>query len=363
LQTSSSDHTNKLLEDLSEMTVKTYKELEITKQVLTEKELQLMDLATLSNQKIQESARINRELKGKVEFLQEISNSLNEKNQYLERLNLELETQKAHYNQLSKKLKKDFGNVVMREKNLEIQRNKLSLVVEEKTRDLIRTEKMASVGQLSSRLVHDLRNPLSVIKSTVELLKINNKNIDETTSKKFERIESAMKKISYQIEDVLDFVRQSELHLKRQSIEEIIKSTIAEIDIPKDVKIKLNSQKIIVNCDSRKIEAVFTNIITNASQAMDGKGEIKIKVVEDNEDALIKIEDSGPGMTKSVMQKIFDPLFTTKNIGTGLGLSICKNIVEQHGGNIEVSSPPTVFSVRLPKNLRGYYKASDSNLE
>jgi len=322
-----------------------------------------MDLATLSNQKIQESARINRELKGKVEFLQEISNSLNEKNQYLERLNLELETQKAHYNQLSKKLKKDFGNVVMREKNLEIQRNRLSLEVEEKTRDLIRTEKMASVGQLSSRLVHDLRNPLSVIKSTVELLKINNKTMDETTSKKFERIESAMKKISYQIEDVLDFVRQSELHLKRQSIEEILKSTIAGIDIPKEVKIKLNSQKIIVNCDSRKIEAVFINIITNASQAMNGKGEIKIKVVEDDEDALIKFEDSGPGMPKSVMQKIFDPLYTTKDTGTGLGLSICKNIVEQHGGNIEVSSPPTVFTVRLPKNLRGYYKASDSNLD
>jgi len=363
LQTSNSEHTNKLLQDLSEMTVKTYKELEVTKQDLTEKELQLMDLATLSNQKIQESARVNRELKGKVEFLQEISNSLNEKNQYLERLNLELETQKAHYNQLSKKLKKDFGNVVMREKNLEIQRNRLSLVVEEKTRDLIRTEKMASVGQLSSRLVHDLRNPLSVIKSTVELLKINNKTMDETTSKKFERIESAMKKISYQIEDVLDFVRQTELHLKRQSIEEILKSTIAGIDIPKEVKIKLNSQKIIVNCDSRKIEAVFINIITNASQAMNGKGEIKIKVVEDDEDALIKFEDSGPGMPKSVMQKIFDPLYTTKDTGTGLGLSICKNIVEQHGGNIEVSSPPTVFTVRLPKNLRGYYKASDSNLD
>jgi len=363
LQTSNSDHNSKLLQDLSEMTVKTYKELEVTKQILTEKELQLMDLATLSNHKIQESARINRELKGKVEFLQEISNSLNEKNQYLERMNLELETQKAHYNQLSKKLKKDFGNVVMREKNLEIQRNKLSLIVEEKTRDLIRTEKMASVGQLSSRLVHDLRNPLSVIKGTVELLKINNKKMDDATSKKFERIESAMKKISYQIEDVLDFVRQSELHLKRQSVEEILKSIIVGIDIPKEVKIKLNSQKIIINCDSRKIEAVFTNIITNASQAMHGKGEIKIKVVEDDEYALIKIEDSGPGMPKSVMQKIFDPLYTTKDTGTGLGLSICKNIVEQHGGTIEVSSPPTVFAVRLPKNLRGYYKASDSNLE
>jgi signal transduction histidine kinase len=363
LQSSDSDHNIKLLQDLSEMTVKTYKELELTKQDLTEKELQLMDLATLSNQKIQEAARSNRELKGKVEFLQEITNSLNEKNHYLERMNIELETQKAHYNQLSKKLKKDFGVVLEKEKNLELQRNRLSLIVEEKTRDLLRTEKMASVGQLSSRLVHDLRNPLSVIKGTVELLKINNKKMDEKTVQKFERIENAMKKIAYQIEDVLDFVRQSELHLKRLSIEDILKSTIEGLDLPNTIKIKLNSQKIIVNCDSRKIEAVFTNIITNASQAMDGKGEIKIKVIEDDEDALIKFEDSGPGMTSSVMTKIFDPLYTTKDTGTGLGLSICKNIVEQHGGTIEVSSPPTVFSVRLPKNLRGYYKASDPNVE
>ena len=363
MQSPEYNHNHKLLEDLSEMTVKTYKELEVTKQVLNEKELQLMDLATLSHQKIKESARANRDLKGKVEFLQEIANSLNEKNQYLERINLELETQKSHYNQLSKKLKKDFENIVMREKNLELQRNRLATEVESKTRELIKTEKMASVGQLSSRLVHDLRNPLSVVKSTVEILKLGDKNIDKQTMQKFQRIETAMKKISYQIDDVLDFVRQSDLQLKRLSISEVLKSTISGLDLSKEIKIKLNSQKVVVNCDSRKLEAVFTNIITNASQAMNGKGEIKIKVVEDEEDALIKIEDSGPGMTKSIMQKIFDPLYTTKDTGTGLGLSICKNIVEQHGGSIEVSSPPTVFTLRLPKNLRGYYKATDTKLE
>jgi two-component system sensor histidine kinase HydH len=360
LQSPEPSHNHKLLEDLSAMTVKTYKELELTKQVLNEKELQLMDLATLANQKINDSARANRELRGKVEFLQEITTSLNEKNQYLERINLELETQKAHYNQLSNKLKKDLANIAEREKSLEIQRNRLAMEVEEKTRDLIKTEKMASVGQLSSRLVHDLRNPLSVVKSTVELLKLGNKNMDEKTTQKFQRIETALKKISYQIEDVLDFVRQSELHLKRQSVSDIINSTISGLELPKDVKIKLNLQNVVVNCDSRKLEAVFSNIITNASQAMNGKGEIKIKVVEDEDDALIKFEDSGPGMTKSVMEKIFEPLFTTKDTGTGLGLSICKSIVEQHGGEIEVSSPPTVFTIRLPKNLRGYYKASES---
>ena len=341
------------------MTVKTYQELEVTKQVLGEKELQLMDLATVSNRKIQESARANRELRGKVEFLQEITNSLNEKNQYLERMNLELQTQKAHYNQLSKKLKSDFADVLGREKNLEIQRKKLIIEVKNKSKEMIKTEKMASVGQLSSRLVHDLRNPLTVVKSTVELLRMGYKNADKKTIEKFDRIDTAMKKIMYQIEDVLDFVRESKLELKRYPIGDVIKSTVAGMDLPKEVKVKLNDQKVVVNCDSRKIEAVFTNIITNASQAMQGKGVIKIKVMEDADGALVKIEDSGPGITKATMQKIFEPLYTTKDIGTGLGLSICKSIIEQHGGTIEVSSPPTVFTIKLPQNLRGIA----SNLE
>lgn len=350
---------NKLLEDLSEMTVKTYKELEITKQELNEKELQLMELATISHQKIKESAKANHDLKNKVEFLQEISNSLNQKNEALERANIELDIQKTHYNQLTQKFKKDLLNLAEREKNLEIQRSRLTIEVQAKTRDLIKSEKMASVGQLSSRLVHDLRNPLSVIKGTVELLKIGEKNMDSKTLDKFERIQRALGKISYQIEDVLDFVRQTELHLKRQSLSEILDSVIANMNVPQTVKIRHDSRKVVVNCDSRKLEAVFTNIITNAIQAMEEKGEIKIKTFDDDEFGLIKIEDNGPGISKSVMKNIFDPLYTTKETGTGLGLSICKNIVQQHGGSLEVSSPPTVFTIRLPKSLRGFYKAAE----
>lgn len=358
MQKTDPDSKHNLIEDLSEMTVKTYKELELTKQMLSEKELQLMDLATSANQKIIDSAKANKELRGKVEFLQEIATSLNEKNELLERANLELATQKSHYNQLMKKLKNDLGNIAMREKNLEIQRNKLSSEVEKKTRELIKSEKMASVGQLSSRLVHDLRNPLTVVKSTVELLKLGNKKMDQKTSEKFERIERAFKKISYQIEDVLDFVRQSELHLKRQSISEIIETTISNMDIPSTIKIRIDTRKVVINCDSRKMEAVFTNIITNAIQASNEKGEIKIKTLDDGDSAIIKIEDSGPGITKSTMTNIFEPLFTTKETGTGLGLSICKSIIEQHGGSIEVSSPPTIFTIHLPKNLLGYYRAT-----
>ena len=349
---------HKLLEDLSAMTVKTYKELEMTKHILTEKELQLMELATASHQKIKEVAKANGELKNKVEFLQEISNSLNQKNQELERINLELQTQKLHYNQLSNKLKKDMAVLAEREKKLEIQRNRLSFEVQQKTKDLIKSEKMASVGELSSRLVHDLRNPLTVIKSTFELLKLGNKDIDKKTSEKYQMIQRALGKISYQIEDVLDFVRRSDLQLKREPISKIIDSALATIQIPTTVKIRKAFSNVVANCDTRKMEAVFTNIITNAIQAMNEKGEIKLKIYDDAEAVLIKIEDTGPGIISSQMEKIFEPLYTTKDTGTGLGLSICKNIVEQHGGTIEVSSPPTIFTISLPKHLRGYHQAS-----
>ena len=104
-------------------------------------------------------------------------------------------------------------------------------------------------------------------------------------------------------------------------------------------------------------------LITNGIQATDNKGEVKIKVLDDGEEALIKISDTGPGITKETMAKMFEPLFTTKQTGTGLGLSICKTIVEQHGGKIEVSSRPTVFTIHLPKNIRGFYRASDPKQE
>ena len=95
---------------------------------------------------------------------------------------------------------------------------------------------------------------------------------------------------------------------------------------------------------------------------MKDKGEIKIKALDDGDNIVIKFQDSGPGISKSNLEKIFDPLFTTKDTGTGLGLSICKSIVEQHGGIISADGKPTTFTIRMPKNIRGYYKAVDTKL-
>ncbi len=349
-----------ILEKMSSMTVIAQKELELAKYELDEKELLLEELADTTNQKIKEAAKTNRELKTKVEFLQELSTNLDGENKKLQIANAELETQKIHYKKIKTKLRSDLENLIVREKELEIQRTQLSYEIEEKSKKLAQATKMATVGQLSSALAHDLRNPLTVIKSTIELIRLENKNLDEKTSQKFSRIENAVKKIVYQINDVLDFVRESELHLKRVTISSVIESAVLNVNTPSTVRIKKEFRDVIINCDARKLEAVFTNLITNAIQAIDDNGEIRIKVFDDGENALVKVSDTGPGISKNIMDKMFEPLFTTREIGTGLGLSICKTIVEQHGGTIEVSSPPTVFTLALPKNLRGYYKVSDT---
>jgi signal transduction histidine kinase len=101
-------------------------------------------------------------------------------------------------------------------------------------------------------------------------------------------------------------------------------------------------------CDSKYLEVVFSNIITNAIQAMENSGEIKVRFIVNKKYVKIEIEDSGPGIPEDKIEQIFVPLFTTKPSGTGLGLVTCKNIVEQHEGNISFRNNPTIFEINLP---------------
>jgi two-component system sensor histidine kinase HydH len=114
------------------------------------------------------------------------------------------------------------------------------------------------------------------------------------------------------------------------------------------VIINLPENEVYVNCDARKIEGVFSNILNNAVHALDGQGEIDVTVSTDSDYMIIKVKDSGSGIPKDDLEKIFEPMFTTKKTGTGLGLVICKSIVEQHAGSISVSNKPTTFTIKLP---------------
>lgn len=235
------------------------------------------------------------------------------------------------------------------EKSLKGEKVILESEVKEMTQKLIQAERLSAIGELASRLAHDLKNPLSAIKGTVQVIKHTSKNLDEQTLKRIDLVEKSIFRMTHQIDGVLDFVKGTPLKKSPASLNEIIVSALQTLMIPLNVTINFPKDDIVFLCDPQKIEIMLTNIILNAIQAIgDNKGTINIRAKKHQDSIQIKIEDSGPGIPSDIVNKIFDPLFTTKQEGTGLGLASCKNIVEQHKGDISVTNNPTTFTVTLP---------------
>ena len=209
----------------------------------------------------------------------------------------------------------------------------------------IKAERFTAIGELSSRISHDIRNPLSILYNEFELMKYKN-ILDE---KQITRIESSLKRISHQIDDVLDFVRITPLHYSQFDLSKIIQNAINSITIPSKIKINFTSDEIFIEGDERKLESVFINLILNAIQAIENDGIVEIIWSITKTSIVIEIKDSGPGIDMKPIENIFNPLVTTKQKGTGLGLASVKNLIEQHNGTISVKNNPTTFTIEIPK--------------
>ncbi|MEM2160608.1 MAG: ATP-binding protein [Candidatus Nitrosotenuis sp.] len=234
---------------------------------------------------------------------------------------------------------------------LEQQNNDLGLIVKQKTDELLQAEKLAAIGELGARIAHDIRNPLTIIMNTIEVIKMKN-GVDEKLSQHYERINKAVMRIAHQINDVMDFVKDNPIQVRTHLFSDIITEVLESTKIPDKVKLKIYDSDIWLDCDFNKMVAVFKNLLLNAVQSINGEGKISIRILERNNTITIEVEDSGPTIPEAVMPKIFDPLFTTKQEGTGLGLSICKKIIEKHGGIISVRNNENfgkTFSTKLPK--------------
>ncbi len=240
------------------------------------------------------------------------------------------------------------------EEELKKERDNLERQVKLKTEQLLKTEKLTAIGELSARIAHDMRNPLSIIKNTAEIIKRNEKNLNSKNKELWKRHERAVYRISHQVDDVLDFVKDSPIKKNPKAISAVLHDALDRIEIPDKIKVSLPKSDSVIPCDSEKLEIVFVNLIMNSIQAMGNKkGEIYINIADEpNDIVLISFKDSGPGIPKKLFSKIFDPLFTTRQIGTGLGLPSCKNIIEKHGGCIDVVSHKgkgATFLIRLSK--------------
>jgi len=223
---------------------------------------------------------------------------------------------------------------------------------------LIRSERLAAVGELASGVGHELRNPLNVIRNCVYLLHMTlTDKTDEETLNTLGILDKQIDISNRIVTDLLDFTRIKQPSLTKVDLNNLVKESMSWVEVPEAIAVvaNFNGNPPLVTVDGEQIGRVFANIISNAVQSMNNQGKLKISTGTDASLAWAKFEDSGGGIPEENMDKIFEPLFTTKPKGIGLGLAITKRLVEQNGGKIEVTSQVakgTTFTVMLPVKKR-----------
>lgn len=215
----------------------------------------------------------------------------------------------------------------------------------------IKNERLSAIGELAASLAHNLKNPLGTIRSSADIVRREYRGSDKEILDVISRMNRAIDRMTHQIDDILNFVRTTPLNLEETSLVTILNSVVKASSIPTNIKLELPKNDFKIICDVRKLEVVFSNLILNAFEAIGNKndGTVIIRAKEDPEYVLIEIQDNGSGVSDEILPRLFEPLVTSKLQGTGLGLSSCKNIVEQHGGTIDVKNNPTTFTIKLPK--------------
>jgi len=232
--------------------------------------------------------------------------------------------------------------------------------LEEAHSKLIRHEKLVTIGQLSASVAHDIRNPIGAISNSIYYL---NLIIDDKTDDKIREhlsiMEHEIHRTNEIINDLMDFSRENVPDLSKGDFNAFLKQLLSRFDFSDEVKVDLQLAADLpgIRFDHSQLQRVFTNLITNARQAMSEDGTLRIHTGHDDGSVRISINDTGQGIAKEDLPRIFEPLFTTKAKGVGLGLSIARDFVEKHGGTITVESEVgkgTTFEVRLP--VRGNEK-------
>lgn len=242
-----------------------------------------------------------------------------------------------------------------------LQRNRelaeINARLESTQQQLIQSEKLAAVGQLTAGIVHDVKNPFAVIMGMAEIL-VDDGDLDETMKHGLKVIRESAVKGNNIVSDLLKFSRQSQPEMQALDLRETVRTALrltAYLTRRFTQQIEIPETPVVVLYDAQQIEQVLINMIQNAAQSMPNKGTLQISLENLGETARITIRDTGIGIPPEHVKRIFDPFFTTKaeGEGTGLGLSVSYGIIANHRGKIEVESKVgegTTFRIILPIN-------------
>jgi signal transduction histidine kinase len=255
---------------------------------------------------------------------------------------------------------------------------------------LVDSEKMASLGQLTAGIAHEINNPINFVfnnvssltrdieelKSLLEAYRKGEKSEEELKAmleelepdflyEEIEQLLHGIKEGSSRTKEIVaglrNFSRLDETEFKFADLQEGLDSTLTLLhnQLKKRITVHKSYAKLPrLACKPGKLNQVFMNLLVNAIQAIDGEGEIWVEIAQEGEFAMVRIRDNGSGMPESVRARIFESFYTTKEVGkgTGLGLSISYDIIQQHNGSLTVESAPgkgTTFTIRLPMKQEG----------
>ncbi|HIC90969.1 MAG TPA: PAS domain S-box protein [Syntrophaceae bacterium] len=218
---------------------------------------------------------------------------------------------------------------------------------------LARSEKLAVLGRLSGGLAHELRQPLGVMNNAIYFLNMTMTDANEVTREYLKILETEIQNAERIVKNLLDFIRTRPPEREEVVVEQIIEGILDTCRIPKGINISLQFQagKPLAFVDPNQMRQALFNLIHNAIQAMPKGGELTIRTGNRANSITIDIIDSGYGISSEDLEKIFEPLYTTKARGIGMGLSVTKGLVEANGGTIKVKSEinkGSTFTVNLP---------------
>jgi PAS domain S-box-containing protein len=245
------------------------------------------------------------------------------------------------------------------QKDLEEHTGILEKIIDERTKQLKDSERLATIGQTAGMVGHDLRNPLQTITGELYLAKDEVESLADGEAKN--NLRESMQVIEEQavymdkiVSDLQAFVRPVKIDKKPVVLKEIVAAVLETVAIPKDMTVKMQIRDDFpeIKCDDQLIKRVLINLVTNAVQAMPSGGILTLSAqVISGDQVSLAVEDTGVGIPEHIKPQIFTPLFTTKPRGQGFGLAVCKRVIEAHDGTISFESSAgkgATFTIQFP---------------
>lgn len=206
----------------------------------------------------------------------------------------------------------------------------------------VRQEKLASVGRLASGVAHEIGNPLAAVMGYAELLRA-----EGASPEIVERIDRELRRIDRIVRDLLDYARPRGADLQPVGLREVVERVL-RLARPQarfralSIDLEDRAGAAVVRADEHHLGQAILNLLTNAADALDGTGTIRVILERDGDRAQVRVQDDGPGIPESNLHRLFDPFFTTKapGHGTGLGLSLCQGWIEAMGGSLVAGNRP-----------------------